>query len=243
MSWVRIVVFIVAVLALTGMALGQEFWVKKDYTQWTEKEVQKIMTDSPWSKDVTVATAPPGGSSLDMGSGGGGGGGGEEEGGGGGGGGGGSRGGGGGRGGGGSNTVKLTISFRSAVPLKQAVVKSRMAAGGDVPADAKEFLGREETYYVVMASGLPQRMLRDARDPDELKKSQIKRGKKTPVAPADVQFQQGQRQTVDVLFLFPKTDPIVEADKEIEVILRLGKFDFKKKFALKDMVFNGKLEM
>src|SRR5688572_20217549 len=71
-SWVRIALCCIAVLALTSMVFGQEFWVKKDFKQWNQKEVEKMLNDSPWAKDVTVATSAPGGGGIDMGAGGGG---------------------------------------------------------------------------------------------------------------------------------------------------------------------------
>src|SRR5215470_9700851 len=46
-------------LLVAGIALGEDFWVKKEYTQWTEQEVKKVMTNSPWAKDINVS-APPG---------------------------------------------------------------------------------------------------------------------------------------------------------------------------------------
>src|SRR5580692_7420975 len=111
---------------LAGLALwAADIWVKP-YTEWTDKDVQKIMSDSPWAKKVTVTfeagrggggggTAPgksrPGGpeggaQSLDPGDGGGGGGGGGRGGRGGGGG-----GGGGAPAGGGGGDTDLTIRW------------------------------------------------------------------------------------------------------------------------------------
>ena len=46
----------------------------------------------------------------------------------------------------------------------------------------------------------------------------------------------------DVYLIFPK-DFAVEADKEIEFSTKLGKMQIRKKFKLKDMMYNGKLEM
>ena len=46
-------------LLIAGLSLGEDFWVKKEYTQWSDEEVEKVMTNSPWAKDITVA-APPG---------------------------------------------------------------------------------------------------------------------------------------------------------------------------------------
>lgn len=42
---------------LTGVAAGQggEFWHKKDYRQWSEKECAKLLEDSPWAKSYTLS--------------------------------------------------------------------------------------------------------------------------------------------------------------------------------------------
>ena|SRR5438477_12460845 len=54
----RIVFLCLTGLVLASVALAEDFWVKKDYMQWTDDELKKIMTNSPWAKDVTV-NAPP----------------------------------------------------------------------------------------------------------------------------------------------------------------------------------------
>ena len=36
---------------------GEEFWAKKPYQKWTPEETNKLLTDSPWAKTVTIATA------------------------------------------------------------------------------------------------------------------------------------------------------------------------------------------
>lgn len=245
-----------AALLLASAAFGQDFWVKKEYTHWSGDEIKKLISNSPWAKDVTISTGAPSGGGFDMGSigsGGGGGRGGEEEGGGGGGGGGeiggdagggrGGRGGGGGRGAaGGAGSVKLNISWRTALPLKQAILKARLAAGGDIATEAQQILSRQEANYIIVVTGLPARMARAAQNKEQLSKSGLKRGEKPVIAPVDVNFQP-RGQMVDVLFVFPKTDPIVAEDKEVEVVLKLGQLEAKKKFNLKEMVFNGKLEL
>jgi hypothetical protein len=42
-----------------------------------------------------------------------------------------------------------------------------------------------------------------------------------------------------MIFVFPKTDPITVADKEVEISTKIGQYNAKKKFKLKDMVING----
>src|SRR6185369_15853155 len=42
-------------LLIAGVGLAEDFWTKKEYMQWTDEEVKKVMTNSPWAKDVTVS--------------------------------------------------------------------------------------------------------------------------------------------------------------------------------------------
>jgi hypothetical protein len=44
------ILFLVSICALAG----NEFWEKKDYKQWAQKEVQKILEDSPWAKQLKL---------------------------------------------------------------------------------------------------------------------------------------------------------------------------------------------
>jgi hypothetical protein len=46
-----------------------------------------------------------------------------------------------------------------------------------------------------------------------------------------------------VFYTFSKSQIIAADDKEVEVDLRIGPIQAKKKFNLKDMVYNGKLEL
>src|SRR5688572_16531006 len=55
-------------LSLVSLAASQggEFWQKKAYRQWSEKECQKLLEDSPWAQKHTLSqvfidsTAQPG---------------------------------------------------------------------------------------------------------------------------------------------------------------------------------------
>ncbi len=38
-----------------------DFWQSKPYTDWTDKETQKIETTSPWSKQVVIVLVGVGG--------------------------------------------------------------------------------------------------------------------------------------------------------------------------------------
>ena len=41
---------------VVGAALAAaDFWDEKDFTTWSDKEVEKMLSDSPWSRRVTIA--------------------------------------------------------------------------------------------------------------------------------------------------------------------------------------------
>src|SRR5215471_4385988 len=42
-------------LLVASAALAEDFWTSKEYMQWTDEEVKKIMTNSPWAKDLTIS--------------------------------------------------------------------------------------------------------------------------------------------------------------------------------------------
>ncbi len=237
----RFLVLFAAWMFAPAAVMAEDFWEKKAYADWNDAEIRKLITYSPWSKDVTVTApasalgGPPRGAQPgvnDVETGGGGGGGRGRRG-----------GGGGGRGAGGSQAlITLNISWRSALPLKQALVKSRMASGAGVPQELQQGLAREEPHYVIVVSGLPAQMARTVQNLELLKQSVLRRGTKQPINLAGVDFQP-RTQSVDIIFAFSKTDPITADDKDIEVVLKLGQIEAKKKFNLKDMVYKGKLEL
>lgn len=231
----RIVFLSLAVLLAAGVVLGEDFWAKKEYMQWSDEEVKKVLTNSPWAKEVTVKAPPsalrgqrpaPAADTETENSGGGGRG---------------RRGG----GGGGATTERLLVlnmSWRSALPLRKALVRSRLGTGAAVPPEAQQLIAKDPEEYVIIVSGVPAETARAANNEAALSKSTIQFGKKPPVAPKGVDFQ-ARTQSVDIVFVFPKTQAGVAADKEVEVILKVDTVELKQKFNLKDMVYNGKLEL
>jgi hypothetical protein len=236
---------IIMAWGLVGAVLvAADFWETKPFTMWSAEEMQKVLTDSPWSRTVNVVVvSPPGGGGLDGTEGAGGRVGGR------GGGGAGVEGDGGGRGGPGLRVppqFKVVISWRSALPMKQALVRGQIGVGGAVPAETQQLLERPEPMYVVTVVGVPARYARTIND----MKAQtfLKRKNKPPLAVMDMGSQQAppSQQTpasLVVVFGFPKTDAITVEDKEVEFVTSLGLTDIKKKFNLSEMKFHGQLEL
>jgi hypothetical protein len=220
--------FSVSILCLlTGSALAAaEFWETKPFREWSDKEARKMFEDSPWAALIAVplpnrAPVPTSDSA------------------------GGGRGGG-GRGGGAEGfgpspvRVRLTISWRSALPLKQATARQQAGKGGIIPPEAEAALARDEELYVVAIQGLPPQYTQSG--PTHTIDALLHRDGK-PDIPATRGASQPAPGGALLLVGFPRTDPITLADGHVEFDVKIGALGVKKKFKLKDMVFHGRLEL
>ncbi len=262
----RKVALTIAASAVTLFAA--EVWNTKDYTKWSSEETQKILMNSPWAKETSTTSeaGQPGGNTGNSRRGGGGmggvgGGGGMGGMGGGGMGGMGGGGMGGGRRGGGApgGTVasqKVTIRWESALPEKEAQLKSQF--GDHIPAkdDPGYTLDKPETMYRISVTGLQVSMPRNRSDDDSqstdsrssldrmkdqfMGSTQLVRKGKDPIYPQDIKFDPAMN---TITFLFPKSDAITANDKEVEFTTASGRMQLKRKFNLKEMTFSGKLEL
>lgn len=222
-----VVPLLLGLVVLTTALYGAGFWDKKDFKQWTPKEVEKMYMDSPWSKRVSIPMGAP----MAAFSGGGAPGGGRRGGGGGGGGGGipgaGGGGGGGRRGGGGGGgqmpqqapSLNLQIRFAEAAPIKHAKVKFNMGESTELTPQMQMYLENQEPYYIVAVEGLPAIMARFEEEPEKLAATaRLRRKKKDDIYPAKVEVQAQQRATL--IYYFPQADPIVLEDREVEFFMK-----------------------
>lgn len=210
-----------------------DFW-QKPFTQWSDKDITKMMTNSPWAKSGSVTMSfpnmpgggPPGGGGFGRG---------------------------GGRGGGPQGdqgpppppSVEIIARIESALPMRQALVKKKFGAEADKSADAKKILDEEPESYEIVLSGAMGMFLRGA--PDQLAKTltdvtSLSSEKTGAIKPSHVEVSSPGR-TMEVLFVFPRSMPFTADDKEVEFATKLGTSNLKYKFRLKDMMVNGKLEM
>lgn len=255
-------------LLLAGFTLwAADFWQTKPFTEWTDKDLQKILTDSPWAKKASIPLAggargiaggiaeTPGGGGRG-GRGGGGGGGGADPvtgapapisaGGG---------GGGGGRGGGGGGAdipdnaasitpaAQLIIRWQTAKPIKQALVKSRFKAEAGTSEEGKQFIERPEQFYVINVTNLPAYLMPKNADEKKAMAQQATLGyKDNQTSAMDVQFDMPRGPSTEAFFLFPRSVTFAP-DKEVEFSTKFGKENVKAKFKLKEMAINGKLEL
>jgi hypothetical protein len=252
--------------SLCAVALfAADFWKTKDYTQWSSEEVTKVLTDSPWAKEITVSSGQQnqqrrgGGRRGGMGGGfpGGGGGGGYP----GGGGGGGYPGGGGGGGGYGGIHEQVVVRWDSALPIQHALLRQgyHPAASDDASKDkekdaSKPAVDINQKYYVVSVLGLSMPSRRgdsdssdnDRQSADDLRSRFLDAATLIPkskiaIQAEDVQFD-GRNGSVAMRFLFPRTFPISD-EKEIVFQFQSQGVKFDHKFKLSDMQYQGKLSI
>ncbi len=210
-------------LAISGVwllafaALGAaDFWEEKAFTEWSDSDVEKMLTNSPWAKRVTVAFRPPpregGGRS--------------------------------GRGGIGfidSSQARLVVQWRSALPVRQALVRGQIGRRGTVPPETQALLSQRVPGYYVLVTGLPRQF--GGLPPEVLMaEARLERKGKAPIAPVQAS-PQGDGGNLALLYIFPRDDAIVLEDKDVEFVTKLGDTTIKKKFKLEDMVFNDQLEL
>jgi hypothetical protein len=238
-----------AAIGAAAALCAADAWKNTDFTQWSQDDAKKVLTKSPWAKEISVSTGQPGG----MPSGGGksrrGGGGGDSNG---------SGGMGGDEGRSGAPAVNLIVRWETAIPVKEALMK--MNYGDHLPAKGEKgyTLDASRDNYILSVTGLrmgggrnrqqgadaqaegtPQSQADRMKD-QLMTSTQLARKGKDPIAPVNVVV---NANTSTVYLVFPKTDAISDDDKDVEFRLTLGRLLVREKFSLKDMHFSGKLEL
>ena len=250
----RVVGILCAGAACALALMAAEPWKSKDSSQWTDDDINKVLTDSPWAKEKTVSPQrqqPYG--QRGMGRRGGMGGGYP---------GGGYPGGGGGgypNGGGGypsgEQSMNLTIRWDSALPVQQAL-KRQGAASME---EAKQVAEASEKYYVIAVFGFHMPANRQSRydsgdDSDQdrsrnsadrlrtqlLDAAQLEPKGGRALYAQDVQIEGGGS---EIHFLFPRNPGIASSTKEVDFILQVRDIKVEHKFHFSDMQYQGQLAL
>lgn len=222
-------------LAAVGFAKETKFWNTKDPSQWSSEEIDRLVTRSPWAKEIKASIAPPE-RATDMGGGGGGGrpgglsipgmGG--------------SRNGGinipgiggipgigsGGRGGQGRSSAPKTemiVRWESAKPVLEAL-KTPLA---NVLAD----------HFVISLNGVPSMYLRD--QPEERSARLTIKGK--PAVHSGVVQQAPGALTQSLLFGFSMKELSFSPDDEVTFTTHVNRTAIAAGFNLKEMTYRGEL--
>lgn len=251
------VLWISAVCASTTFLLwASDSWLNKDYKDWTEKDASALLTESPWAKVIPLPstdrpsqvvyegppdagprsstwvgpnTANPATTGSGQGT--------EAE-----------------------NPARptvltpaglaqptgapaiqptVTIIWASALPVRLAELKLR--AHGAPPTEAQiEAVSKPRENYVIVVVGLPE--------PENLSQvnalastaSLDSHNKVLPCSRSD--FRKINDRNI-YIFRFPKTATLGIGDREVEFRMTMGRMQIKKKFELRDMMYQGKLAL
>jgi hypothetical protein len=209
-------------------ATSKEFWNNKPPSDWAKSEIQDLLNRSPWAKEVNLSEN---GHGLDVGSGGGPGGYGNLP------------------GGGvgrqqfappaGQGRFRATVRWDSALPIREAM-------------HLKPSKDSEQNYIIAVTGDLPDvgqivganEGTRDEQRMEDLKQYTKLERKGEPMllsrmaaTPSDYPSGGG------TLFYFGRRDAILAEDKQVTFVTRVGPYEVKARFNLKEMLYHGKLEI
>ncbi len=226
----------IAIVWLAACAvLAADFWDEKEFTDWSDRDVQRMMTNSPWAKRITVVfprapqtalndRTPVAGGIGGVGGGGRGG-----------------RGFGGADGFGPTRQSRLIVQWRSALPMRQAIVRGRIGEEGALDPPGRQLLAQRPSGYFIVVAGLPRPFA--GLDRAALTAgARLERPGKRPILPIEAAAEPEGNGAV-ILYLFPRGDAITLADEEVEFVTELAEATIERTFELEEMVFNGRLEL
>jgi hypothetical protein len=242
------------------LALGlwaADSWQNKPAADWSDKDVQKVLTNSPWAKSINVtagglmdsagmqgrgargyggddsppspgvAAQMPGGSpgapggnvaSRNLGDG--------------------------GLGGQTAPSIAVTVVWESALPVKQALARRKFGAEAATSAEAKKFL-EEDPGYLIAVAGIPDAIIQASAAHGKaalLQRTSLSAKGKPQLHASGVEVGPPGKVT-EVIFTFSKTAPFGMDDKDVEFSTQFGAVAVRYKFRLKDMLYQGKLEL
>jgi hypothetical protein len=203
-------VVLVAILAAGALAHpgAAAFWDEKPYTAWTLEEMNRLVTDSPWSGRARVTKADGWGVRRDH--------------------------------------PEALVTWTTARPMREVLVRERLGAGGTFTKDMEAFLVSPANFYVVS--------LRISAPPGESYAAYAKAALahtalhfdewRSPLTAMTVETAalESESQLV-IVFTFPRGFGITVEHKNVQFKTRLGSFNITKKFNLKNMVYRGELAL
>ncbi len=104
--------------------------------------------------------------------------------------------------------ITLTVSWRSALPVKQALARSQAGIGAPIPPAQRLFLIQHEPLYVVSVAGIPRQFAEEINRQALLAETVLARKDKPPIIAEDVEPFFVSDETVILEFAFLRDDPI-----------------------------------
>jgi hypothetical protein len=225
-------------ICLSGSLLATNFWEERFFTSWSEEEVQQMLADSPWSRRVTIVldesnrsrtrrratTAagdrddgrriiPPSDVPPLEGF------------------------------GPAPERMTLTVSWRSALPVKQALARAQAGIGERIPAEQQAFLLQFEPLYVVSVAGVPRQFAERVKRSVLLGQTHLERPNKLPIVAEDIEAFIESEETIILEFAFLRDDPITIEDDEVRFSMTLGEVEVQRSFRPEEMMFGDSLEL
>jgi hypothetical protein len=215
-----------------------EFWNKKDPSQWSSDEIEKMKTKSPWAKPVSVSLRQSGSTGNNSGVG---------------------YPGGGGMGGGGMGRGRRGGGMGGPAPIQYHGVVRWVSAKPIQEALKSPIPEGLANSYVISVSGIPivtgDRQHSDDGDSDAKGLSQdvldriknltyLEPKGKSPAQPGTVQQGSAGFETNVLLFGFSHDVlQLTAQDKEVSFTTQLGKLEIKAKFDVQDMMYRKELAL
>lgn len=233
----RYAALLVLLLTATAALGAGDFWLEKAYTEWTAEQTRKLLTDSPWTRQVEVMSksATTGRGALPdntrpTGAGAGGGAGGDSA--------------------AASATEQFhtyTVRWLSSLILRQAAVRTRMLEGVLSAEQAEQVLQQRPPEYIVHVLGRTMAEF-EGIPTEELQAKAYLKIEKKKIAPGRVNLVRGRNGRLQsVEFYFPREvdgQPVIGADaKSVEFSCAAKKYNVRTKFDLKKMRVGGELQI
>jgi hypothetical protein len=227
---IRVALVIVAFSSVFLFAEKKEFWTTRPYTEWTQKDVDKLLKDSPWAKTIPLSEASQAASRS------------------------------GGRGGqvgevesggigAGPETYraqpKLVITWY-ARPIREAVARRIQLNNPSAPKEQiDQLLNRpaSSSYDLLIVGWNPGR---NPNAVQELKEgTYLQKKNKEKLLLKDVLLPQKRGDPLVLRFVREADGkPVLTLDdKEVQLVLKAGDNTVRTTFRLSDMVVNGRLEL
>jgi hypothetical protein len=225
---------------LPPAAWAADVWVSKPWTDWSDRDIRKTLTDSPWARGVSIELAyprrlAPAGAGIAEGAGG-------------------NLGVGQARNGPppaggqlGPPEANLIIRWQSSPVIQQAQVKAQYGANAATSPEAQKRLEPNGKYYLIAVANLPISL--EPAGPEAkaalLAVTTLAAKDKGPIVAQDVLFVQNGAgvEVAEARFLFLRSVVFTAEDKQAEFASKFGKISVKARFLLRDMLVGGKLEL
>ena len=208
---------------------GQKnYWESKPYTEWSEKEIERLLKDSPWTKGVLLNTGPEGISAS-----------------------------GGGRGGGdemGTGNTSLPrattrlVATWVARPIREAMARRLMLTEPGVSKERiDKLLTPNPQFLALLVNGwtLGRQANRDAALANFRQETVLVKKNKEKIPLADAVFPQKRDDPLYLRFAREaNSKPVLTlADQEVTLVIRVGEDTYRIKFKLADMLIQDHLEL